>query len=218
MKTIHKQLIVAGVLLVVLILVFGGAKNSSKSLVGGGDKVSETGGNTNSGTKPTTNYVSTGSKLLKTENKEFPFSFTEKNLVYGTKFGEFLYGGTDYANIHKFTGNVVISGQVALVKSDGSHSIGLLVDKKDINKLPQYYFESIKGENDIYNYTRSTAPYALCFGYYHPAQYDFNHLVEQLSNKPGERVTVEIGNYKILATKDHVGACANLYKIIEPRF
>lgn len=148
-------------------------------------------------------------------SKEFPFSFTEKNLIIGTPFGSFKYAGFDYANYHKFSGSATISGQVTAMKSDGEHNLGITVDKADMYKLPQYYFSSIAGENGTSNFVRSARPYAVCFGYYYPSQYDYNQLLGKLALKAGEKVTVKIDNYKIIATSQHTGACASLLEIVE---
>lgn len=173
-------------------------------------------------TKISTKSSTTGSKVVNTptntynpSNKEFPFNFTEKNLVIGTPFGSFKYSGFDYANYHKFSGSATVSGQVTAVKTDGEDNLGITVDKADLYKLPQYYFASIQGENGTYNFLRAEKPYVLCFGYYYPSQYDYNELLGKLALKAGEKVTVKIDNYKIIASKEHVGACASLLEIVE---
>jgi hypothetical protein len=159
--------------------------------------------------------VSTPTNTYNPSNKEFPFNFTEKNLVIGTPFGSFKYAGFDYANYFKFSGSATVSGQVTVVKGDGEHNLGITVDKADLYKLPQYYFISIQGENGTYNFVRAEKPYVLCFGYYYPSQYDYNELLGKLALKAGEKVTVKIDNYKIIASKEHVGACASLLEIVE---
>jgi hypothetical protein len=164
-----------------------------------------------SGSKPASN-TGTGSTYVPA-NKEFPFSFNEKNLIVGSPFGSFKYSGSSYGNQYNFSGGATISGQVTLVDSDGSHNLGLIVDKADMYKLPQYYLESVKSADGSTTYTRSSGPYTICFGFYHPYQYNWNGLLDKLSAFAGKKVTVEIDNYKILTSSEHVGPCASLIKI-----
>lgn len=214
MKKSHILQIVTLVLILIAVFFFQSFKSSSPSL---NEEIA----------KEETGVVKTGSSVVVTSggktvtggvvavNKEFPFNLNEKSLVAGTPFGSFKYSGYDYANYHKFSGSATVSGEVILVKSDGTHNLGLKVDKSEVYKLPQYYFVSIKGEDADSNYERADNPYDLCFGYYYPQQYDYNQLLDKLAAKPGEKVTVKIDNYKIIASSKHTGACANLLEIVE---
>ncbi len=211
-----KQYIQIGALLVVLVgivLFVPFNKPEIKDLedIKSGDVVN----NTNDGKTSGGTTASTPTNTYNPSNKEFPFNFTEKNLVLGTPFGSFKYAGFDYANNHKFSGSATVSGQVTSVKTDGEHNLGITVDRADLYKLPQYYFASIQGENGTYNYVRADKPYVVCFGYYYPSQYNYNELLGKLALKAGEKVTVKIDNYKIIASKEHVGACASLLEIVE---
>lgn len=199
-----------GVLVLVLLLI----------LLGGGDK--EQVANEEEREFVTVPSTSGGQSTVKlpvpqsfSPKGEFPFNFTEKNLVKDTPFGDFKYESFDFNNYYRFSGFTTITGQVVFMKSDGSHNLGIKVEKKDAYKLPQYYLESATSPDGQNKYLRSNDPYGVCFGYYYPLQYDYNQLLEKLKSKAWETVTVKISNYKILVNKDYIGSCANLIEIVD---
>ncbi len=212
MKKQHIQIAVIVIVLLGLIsfIPFNPNEDVTKNEVNGD-------GSLNTTESPTPNpSPSTGiSSTYNPADKEFPFSFTEKNLIVGSPFGSFKYASLSYGNQYNFSGGATVSGQVTLVDSDGPHNLGLIVDKADMYKLPQYYLESVKSSIDSTTYTRSNAPYTICFGFYHPYQYNFNGQLDKLSSYAGKRVTVEIDNYKILTSSEHVGPCASLVRVVD---
>ncbi len=212
MQKKHIQIAVIVVVLLGLIsfIPFKPSEDVTKNEVTGNGSLN-TGGSSTSKPVSSTNTPANYTPV----NKEFPFSFTEKNLIVGSPFGSFKYASISYGNQYNFSGGATISGQVALVDSDGSHNLGLIVDKADMYKLPHYYLESVKSANDSTTYTRSSSPYTICFGFYHPYQYNFNGQLDKLSAFAGKRVSVEIDNYKIIVSSEHVGPCVSLVRIVE---
>ena len=209
-----KQYIQIGVAVLVLFglfyfIPFKPAEDVTKNEVTGNGAL---GGKEGSATKPSpsTTGVTTASAPT---NKEFPFSFTEKNLIVGSPFGSFKYSGSSYGNQFNFSGGATVSGQVVLVDGDGTHNLGLKIDKADLYKLPQYYLESVKSEDGKTTYSRSSDPYTICFGFYYPYQYNWNGLLDKLNSFAGQKVSVEIDNYKVIVSSEHVGPCASLIKI-----